>query len=580
MILHWEWIIVAAALVCDANSWGHKFVIDDAYFIARIPPILKASHFVHIFSPPLFRPLTALVLSITYWIGGAHPDGFHLINRLLHVLACLGIFWVVRRLIPEPPTTALFTSLLFAVHPIQTEAITYIFGLADALAMVFFIFAWLYFVRMRQSTAPPITYYLLSLLFYFLALLSKENAIPWLGIAFLTELVYFSKFSIRSFLRQVHKGLWTVYAGYIVVTLAYLALRSASFRGVTIDPTSFVVNPLVTATFPARLLTPLKIWFQSMGQMILPIHFSPDYSYNAIPLIEQWTSPAALGVLSLTAMFLMLLVWTYKRFPHLFFGLGYFVITYFIVSNLVVLIGTIHADRLLYMPALGFCLMGGTALARLQEISGQTSWRNAFRVGVAGLLLLLAGRTIVRNGDWRDEFTLYLEAVRHFPNSVKLRGLLGRQYLAHNQPDQALEQFRIALSIHPDLPDLLFDVGTVLARKGNVDEAIVYFHRALALGASNPDRVRTSLALALQARGDLTGAIEQLDAIIQHSPASSSPHFYKANALYLMGRIPDAIDELHRVLELNPAHKEAKNNLNLLLQESKPKPITPAKTSR
>lgn len=574
-ISHPEWIIVAAALLCDINSWGHQFVMDDMDYIVHNPVIQNPSSVLQIFSSPfvhfpnvtldLYRPLTALTLALNNWISGAQPDGFHFFNRLLHVLTCLGIFWVVRRLIPRRPAVAFLTGLLFAVHPVQVEAITYISGRADALAMLFFVFAWLWFIRMRQ-TSLHLRPYLISAILYFFALLSKESAITWLGVVVLTEWVYFSHREIKCFLHQLRQDFGRVYAGYLLATLAYVALRFAVFRGIAITPTKFLVNPLVTAGFSGRLLTSLKIFFQSVAQLLFPVHFSPDYSFNQIPVLDHWTSLVSLVVLFLAAVFIVLLVWSYKRSPDFFFCLGYLIVTYSVVSNLMVVIGTIRADRLLYMPAFGVCLLGGLGMAHLEESARSTEWKIPFRVAVVIVLLLLAGRTVVRNRDWRDQLTLYLQAIHHFPNSVKMHGYLGEQYFTRNQLAEAEEHYRKALSVYPDQPDLLNDMGALLTREGKSSVAIDYIQRALMLGVNDPKLARVNLGLALQAGGNLTGAIEQFDWTLQQDPLNTVAHLNKGNALYLAGRIKDAITEYSRVLEIDPGNVAARKNLDLAVQ--------------
>ncbi|MGB7624005.1 MAG: hypothetical protein WBN92_16790, partial [Terriglobia bacterium] len=226
---HWEFLIILAALVCDLNSWGHQFVYDDAPYIVDNTFLHEPRNILRIFTSPLvpfsgtigrglYRPFTALTYAVNYWISGPNPDSFHLMNRLLHIITCLGIFWALQRLLSRESHIPLFTTLLFAVHPIQTEAITYIAGRADALAMLFFVLAWLSFMRARQSPSASIKIRLLSVLFYLLALLSKESAITWLGVAFVTEFLYFSAGRLKNLLQNLKQHFLKIYALYFLVT--------------------------------------------------------------------------------------------------------------------------------------------------------------------------------------------------------------------------------------------------------------------------------------------------------------------------------------------------------------------------
>lgn len=581
-----ELLVAIAALLCDLNSWGHQFVMDDISLIVGNPAIQEPSRILRLFISPflrlpngagdLYRPFTALTLAINYWISGPNPNSFHLLNRLLHILICLGIFWTVRRLIPKPPLTALFTALLFAVHPIQTEAITYINGRADALATLFFILAWYFYVRLQLSEHFSTKFYLLSALLFFLALLSKENAITWLAVMLLTDLVYFSHSNIRDFFQRLRQHLWRLYAGFLVTTLAFLAFRFAVLRGVTGSEIQFLDNPLVNAAPLVRVLTALKILFQCLGLFFAPLSFSTDYSYNQIPLVTGMNSPVAWAILLLTAIFLGLLIWSFKHLPNLFFGLGFFAITYLIVSNLTLVIGTIRADRLLYMPIVGLCLSLGTALAWVHTRLMSKTSKRMFAVFMAAILLMLAVKTIQRNRDWQDAFSLSLQEVKSSPQSAKAHINLGALYVKQNQADLALQQYRIAESIKPDIPALLIDLGILLKQQGQMDEALAYLRRAIAL-APKDAQAHNNLGLALKARGDLAGAMAEFDSVIQQDPNNADAHFNKGLTLRLQGKVDEAIREYNRTLDIDPSHEMARNNLNFIL-ENKDKLLSPQTT--
>ncbi|MFI5174837.1 MAG: tetratricopeptide repeat protein [Terriglobia bacterium] len=572
----WELLVILAALVCDWNSWGHQFVMDDLSRIVRNPLIRDPHRLFEIFLSPynflygmpsgLYRPLTTLSFALNDWITGLSPDGFHAVNRLLHVLACLGILWVVRRLISDP-TVAGVTALLFAAHPIQTEAITYMSGRSDSLVMVLFVFAWLFFIRARTSVGRGS--YGLSLIFYFLALLSKESAITWLGVALLTEFVFFSDRDFKTFWTHVKEHFTKWYAGYLVVTAAYLALRFYALKEISRVAVTFLDNPLAHVTSPVRIFTALKILIQSLGLLLWPIHLSADYSYNEIPLSSPAWNPATLAILVLTGILLFLLVWSYRRASHIFFGLGFFLTTYFLVSNLLIPIGTIRADRLLYLPSLGIFLAGGIGFVRIMERVRGAWFKKASYLALALILILLATRTIFRNRIWFSEFTLYFQTVRDAPRSAKAHNNLGAQYFSRGELKPALEQYQIAETIKPDYPDLLNNMGSLFSREGRSEEAITYLNRAVSLSPENPV-IRNNYGLALKAHGDLPEAIAQYDLILQQSPGNADAHFNKANTLVAQNRIGEAIIEYNHTLEIDPSYTLARTNLNRLLQKANP----------
>jgi protein O-mannosyl-transferase len=569
-----EWIIAFAALLCDLNSWGHQFVMDDLSYIVLNKTIQSPQLILQIFTSPfshpqagLYRPLTSLTLAINDWIGGLHPDGFHLFNRLLHLLICLCIFWTVRLLIPNPSLTALFSSLLFAVHPVQVEAITYITGRSDALVTLFFIAALHYFIRVRLYGGKATRPYALSLIFYSLALLSKENAITWLGVALLTELIYFSHGNLKETLNTLRRHLRTVYAGYFMVSLIFVGIAITVLKSLGAATIPYLDNPLAHVSVSIRLLTALKVLFQNLGLFFWPRFFSSDYSFNQIPLLTRWTSTAALSVFALTVAFAAILIWSYKRAPTLFFGLGFFAITYSLVSNLVLPIGTIRADRLMYLPAVGLCLPVGMGLAKVHELAHGKVLRGLFWSFFGALLVVLSARTVFRNRDWTDALTLSIHDIQVTPKSGKLQSNLGAFYFQTNQYSLAMEHYRIAESIMPDSPPLLTNLGIILKQQGRIDEAIAYLRRAVLL-APGDTRARNVLGVALEKQGDLSGAIAEFDTIIKQDPGNADAHFGRGYILHKQGKNNEAIREFLRTLEIDPGNQGARNNLNLLLQNT------------
>lgn len=575
-----EWLLILAALLCDFNSWGHQFVIDDHARILSNPLVTDSSRFLAIFSRPsdpasevatgLYRPVTVVSYAINTGLTGLHYDGFHLLNRLLHVLITLLVFWCIRRLIAKPPEVALFSALIFAVHPVQTEAITYVSGRPDALAMLFFIAAWLYFLRLRTSGRPSGKDLWLSMGYYLLGLLSKENAVTFLGISFLTDWFCEGRRTGRALPVLLKEGWWKAYAGFGLVTGLYLILRVAVLKGLAPMQVDFYLNPLAHASVSSRTLTGLKILFQNLGLFFYPGSFSADYSYNQVPLITQWNSPLSLLVVAGTGLLIAFLLWSYRRCREVFFGLVFFLITYSIVSNLFVPIGTIRADRLLYLPCLGLCIIGGFVLARLQSLAAVSSRRLAFQGGLAILILVLMARTIARNRDWRDEFPLYYQTVQSSPRSTKAHLELGNQYYYRRSYDLALEHYRMAESIqissdHLESAKLLVNIGNLYLKIDRAGDAAQSFQKSLELDPENR-LARGNLGLAYLKLNQPGAAISEFDKLIRKDPSDTEARFNRGYALQKMQRIPEAIEEYQKLLDINPNFPNARSILNQLTE--------------
>lgn len=570
--IRWEALLILAAIICDGNSWGHQFVLDDTSYLVENHFIQNPENAFRIFISPLvpnpvgighsYRPLTAFSLGANYWIHGLNPDGFHVANRLFHLIVCLGIFWVLRELLPH--SAAFLAALLFAVHPIQTEAVTYIQGRSDALAMLFFVFALLFHIRARRSDPTGKGYVAAALVFYLFAMMSKESGITWIAVALIVEYVYFSKRNPASLWQSLKGGLWKVFAGYLTAALVFLALQSFALSRVRTPETFFVDNPLAHASFLVRALTALKVLFQSLGLLLWPFNLSADYSYNQIPVISSWSSLPGLCVIAAGLAFLVVLGWSHYRAPNVFFGMSYFIATYSVVSNLILPIGTIRADRLLYMPSLGILLIAGVFLSGLdRRIQGRIA-NKLFRALIAVAVVLLMVQTVRRNGDWRDPATLAAKTVQSAPGSSRAHTALGTRYYTERKYDLALRQYRRAESIYSEDPTLLHNIGITLSQLGNSEEAIRYFTRAVELAPLHVT-IRFNLAYALRARGDLAGAQSQYDAIIalfddliRKDPSVADYHFNKANALVIQEQYERALVEYKRTVEIDPKHGPAR----------------------
>lgn len=468
-----RWALVAIGLLAALpylNALGGDFVFDDVGVIRDNPVIQRDPAWRvldTVYEPgALYRPLTMLSY-VANARAARGPLGFHAVNVALHVAVALAFYALALQLLAAP-RAAWIAAALFAVHPVHTEAVTSIVGRAELLAALFTFAALLALARARRGAGSACRRWLvLSLAAFAAGLLCKESAFTTIGLVLLVHW----RLAPAASLRQRA----TLLAPYVLVGVAYLGLRLfvvGSFGLPT--PPDALDNPLAHVDTATRLRTATVVLRDYLATLVAPVRLSADYSFNQVPLALTWYEPrfwiaaALLGSLAAVA----LAMW--RRRPEITVAGALFAIPLALTANLLFPIGTIKAERLLYLPSAGFCLAAGWLLAWLS----QTRPRTAAAVVAAGLALG-AARTWVRNADWRNARTLYAAAVRDTPESAKAHHNLAVALQQAGALDDADVHYRRAFTIYPDYAEAAFGIGHIATLHGNDDKAERWYLAAL-----------------------------------------------------------------------------------------------------
>jgi tetratricopeptide (TPR) repeat protein len=243
--------------------------------------------------------------------------------------------------------------------------------------------------------------------------------------------------------------------------------------------------------------------------------------------------------------------------------LGGFAIT----ANILVPTGTIMGERLAYLPSAGFCLLVALIWIRLESHQRKLAW-----AALAIVLTALATRTVVRNLDWHDNFTLFSADVLAVPGSAKMHANLGGVYLYRDQLDAARKEFQTALRIYSDFPEAMEYYGLVESRSGHDQEALQLMVKALSMTRKdniNYDFMAVNLASQFMKLGDNDNALKVLDGDIALSPGYARAWSNRAVLRYSRGEVASARDDAQMALRLDPANTQAQN---LLLMMKAPAP--------
>jgi tetratricopeptide (TPR) repeat protein len=555
--LHIVLLLAAVALVYS-NTLLNEFTMDDGLYVANNPqvtaPSVRALFTPHKISN-VFRPVTFATLAWNQAINGGKPFGFHLFNLMLHAAVTWLLYLLLQAILgtsPQAKTSALVAALLFAVHPIHTEAVASVVGRAELLAAGFLLAAWILHLRDREIAA---------LICFLLALLSKESAAAFLALVLAGD---FARGEWKPRLR---------YARIAGVTLLYLGLLW-KIQGGHIGQVgiSMLDNPLADVPAGWRILNALRVAWKYVGLLIYPATLSCDYSFNQILVILnlRHTLPAA------AAAALVVGAWMWairKQQRELVLAGGIYMAGFAATANILIPTGTIMAERLAYLPSAGFCLLVALSWTWLRDWAPsrprlKKDWQRTFAFAVlAALVGALAVRTVVRNQDWINNLALYSAGVRAAPGSAKMHANLGSQYMDYGQVGLARAEFQAALRIYPDYPDALASYGLLESWMGNNEAAARMMESALNMSRrDNPnyDFMIVNMAALLIQTGKMDGALELLNREIAESPKYARAWSNRAVIRYKRGETASAAADVDVALRLDPSNTQAQNLVRLL----------------
>jgi Flp pilus assembly protein TadD len=593
-------LLFALAVLPHLNALRGAFVFDDVGLIVRHPAvqgpfrlwtILTADYWASVKEALLWRPVTTLSFALDHLIAGQSPLWPHLVNVLLH--ATVTILWagLIRR-ITRRDALALVAGLLFAVHPLHTEAVTWISGRAELLAAGFSLAA----VHLALSGSGRLRW--LSLFAVLLAVGSKESAtvLPVL-LLYLTWVMETRRMRARS-AESVSATPPPIAIGLaaIVPILIYLVGRRFVL-GTWLGPhPQLSDNPMVGSGILTRLPTVLDTAGRSISLLFWPARLSLDYSAPVLTLVRGVTPFLALGLMGTAGLIYLALRW--RHLPQ-GWGAGFAILTFALTSNLLYVIGTIFGERLLYLPSAGLLLVatagGFIAAERLPRA----------RRGLQALLLvaLLAGsvRTWIRNDDFRSESVLYRAEVRNQPLSPKMRYNSAVLASIEGRHEDAVNEAKEAIRLDPTSRGPRETLAASLEELGRTREAIDFLayvvrtdpedFRArrtlvrlfdesgqaargdslvlagLSQASDSPQTVAIAARRA-QDRGDIGRAIGLWRTVLRQIPDDPEATLSTGYCLLRVGDTAGAREVYEKALRLAPGWPDAANGLAWTLLES------------
>lgn len=505
--------VFLVAVVAYANTLSADFTLDDIPIIkenelirslANVGRIFKTNYWgerTDLGDKSLYRPLTITSYALNYAVHELSPRGYHIVNVLLHAVACLLLYALVI-LVLEDAKSALVAGVLFAVHPIHTEVVAGIVGRAEIMALVGNLLCCLAFVFATRETGPAKAgrawvWVAVSIVSYSFAVFSKEIGLVGPVFIVLWEMIL----PHRRRLFRADSRAFVAFLGYAIIAVVFWV----GMRDSVVKTNSMNVAFLGT-TKAEQIWTALRVCMEYVGLLLAPIRLSADYWKPEVPFARSPTEPAVLAAISLLVLLVVAVAGSWRRRPQIAWGICAFLVLLFPVSNLPFLIGVLKAERILYTPSLGFIV----ALAALA--TAPFSWsglRRSAQVVVWALAATFLFRTWVRNDDWRDNCTLAEVTLKSSPSSAIFNSIMASCYRKENQNGPAREHLLRSIESQPGNAMALFNLGNIDREEGRFDAAIGYYRRALEFHPRYVS-VLNNLGRALAESGRLREAVEVL----------------------------------------------------------------------
>jgi tetratricopeptide (TPR) repeat protein len=571
-------------LLIYSNTFRGPFVLDDERNIQNNLHIrlarftLDGINRAALESPSSNRPVANISFALNYYLHQYNTVGYHLVNILIHITTGILLYLFVRTTLSIPPLSSMygpygsipfFAALIWLVHPIQTQSVTYIVQRMNSMSAMFYVLSFLLYAKARLAEEKRKKWVLFvgSSVGGILALGSKEIAATLPLFIFLYELYFFQNLSSSWLKRHL-----------VYVTSTFIVLGLVLFLYMGPNPFNFILSTYAGRDFTLteRVLTQFRVVVYYVTLLAYPhpsrLNLDPDFPLShslTDPLTTLLSAGTIVGMIGLALL-------RAKRDRLLSFCILWFIGNLVIESSVLGL--EIMFEHRTYLPSMFVILMAVTLGYRYVKLE----WARI--VALCGVVIVCSLWTYERNSVWADDVALGRDSVEKSPNKARPHISLGVALYKKGELDEAIVHYSRALRINSNYSEAHNGLGAALLMKGKFKEAIPHFSRALEIdpdtkgalenlqmalqhiGRPDDEAEQHNLqAIALAGEGKLDEAVAELSKALRLRPEFAEAHYNMGNALAGQDKSDEAIDHFSEAIRIKPDYAEARNNLGILL---------------
>jgi tetratricopeptide (TPR) repeat protein len=512
-----------------------------------------------------YRPLMHVIYMFTYFVSGLKPWGFHLVNVLLHAGNSLLVFLAMSKLLGRsasslPPPfvekgmegslpVPFAAALLFAVHPIHTEAVSWVAGLPDLSFTFFYLLSFSLYISSAAEKQIHKWRYVLSILSFSFAVLCKEPALTLPAVLLIYDYA-FKKDNVFSFHFRRYAPYFAVGAVYLILRFHVLSGFAPEKRHQYLSTYQYIINVL-------------PLFSQYLEKLVFPFNLNAFYVFHPVSSLFDAKCIVALVIM---AGFVFFVFMSWKKNRLVFFSLLLIIVPLLPALYIPALGENTFAERYLYLPSFGFVLFISILISRLTVVSKKAVTAYFFFAVIA---VLYSTGTLTRNSAWKDNYSLFSDTVKKSPDSALIRSDLGKCLREQGRLDEAIQQYQIAIELDPELAEAHDNLGVAYYSKGWVERAIEQHLLALKL---YPGYVNAyyNLGSIYANSGHMGEAIQYFTKALKSRPNNTLYRAMLAKAHYVLAtnksklrQIDDALEHFKAAVELQPADAAYRNMLGV-----------------
>lgn len=560
--------VVAVTFLAFLNALDGQFIYDDQFQVLKNPTLQSLSSIPQMFTQSVwqfmsqasqepvgsyFRPVFNVALILNYQFFGYEVLGWHLFSLLLQVAATLLVYLLARQWSLSPEVSAV-AAMIFGLHPVHSESISWVSGLPDPLAAVFILLSLLLYERYYHGSGGRPRLLGFSIGLALLAMLSKEVAVVLPIFLILRECLDISP---EESLADVGAKLARRTIPFVAIAILYVAWRYGVLGFLSKPEPKAVGIPAVQVflTIPSILLSYARMLFFPTPLAIIYDH----------PYIEKAADPRFWGSLLALASSLMVATWLVRSSPagrRALLLLGLFLLPVLNLKAFNPDESLLH-DRYLYLPSVGFALLMGLSVAWISA-RFRSRQRSAFAIAAVLSGTILFGLTVYQNGFWKDDLAMASHAMTLAPRRPFLLNYVGAYYKQQGNRQEAERCYLEALKENPNFYDACSNLADVYREQGKYSQAERYYLKAIEAGAPYASNYY-NLGVTYTSLGRPADAESPLRRALEIQPTDTMARYNLGWVYDNQGKAALAEQAYAETLRINPAYPEPRINLAVLM---------------